>query len=107
MPNRKKIIKEKQNGKINRTAFTPKIPFVIIKTHHLENNKKAGEYMPNNAEIVKITIDDFREIQRYMSVAKEENAMKTYAELKEKYISLKALLNVLGVNLTDIDKIKE
>lgn len=63
--------------------------------------------MPNNAEIVKITIDDFREIQRYMSVAKEENAMKTYAELKEKYISLKALLNVLGVNLTDIDKIKE
>ena len=63
--------------------------------------------MPNNAEIVKTTIDDFREIQRFMFVAKEENATKTYAELKEKYISLKTLLNVLGVNLTDIDKIKE
>lgn len=63
--------------------------------------------MPNNAEIAKTTIDDFREIQRYMQIARDENAVKTYAELKKKYISLKALLNVLGVNLTDIDEIKE
>ncbi len=63
--------------------------------------------MPNNAEIAKTTIDDFREIQRYMTIAKKENATGTYAELKKKYISLKALLNVLGVNLTDIDEIKE
>ena len=63
--------------------------------------------MPYSAEIAKSTIDDFREIQRYMVTAKEENAMRTYAELKEKYISLKALLGVLGVNLTEIDKIKE
>ena len=63
--------------------------------------------MPNNAKIIKTTIDDFREIQRYMFTAKEENATKTYAELKEKYIALKTLLIVLGVNLTDIDKIKE
>ena len=71
------------------------------------SHKKAGDYMPNNAEIIKTTIDDFREIQRYMFMAREENATKTYAELKEKYIALKTLLNVLGVNLTDIDKIKE
>lgn len=63
--------------------------------------------MPNSAEIAKITIDDFREIQKYMVLAKKENATETYAELKEKYISLKALLNVLGVNLTELDKIKE
>lgn len=63
--------------------------------------------MPNNAEIVKITIDDFREIQRFMAIAKEEGATRTYTELKKKYISLKALLNVLGVNLTDIDEMKE
>ena len=63
--------------------------------------------MPNNAEIAKIAIDDFREIQKYMVLAKKENATETYAELKEKYISLKALLNVLGVNLTELDKIKE
>lgn len=63
--------------------------------------------MPNNAEIVRNTIEDFREIQRYMAIAKKENAMETYGELKKKYSSIKALLNVLGVNLTDIDEMKE
>ena len=63
--------------------------------------------MPNNAEIAKTTIDDFREIQKYMVLAKKENATETYAELKEKYISLKALLNFLDVNLTELDMIKE
>ena len=64
--------------------------------------------MPStNLEIAKKAIDDFKEIQRYMAIAKEENAVKTYAELKKKYLSLKAILNVAGVNLTDIDEIKE
>lgn len=42
-----------------------------------------------------------------MLLAKEENATKTYANFKEEYLSLKALLMVTGVNLTEIDKIKE
>lgn len=64
--------------------------------------------MPStNLEITKNAIDDFKEIQRYMILAKKENAAETYAELKEKYLSLKAILNVAGVNLTDIDRIKE
>lgn len=42
-----------------------------------------------------------------MILAKKENAAETYAELKEEYLSLKAILNVAGVNLTDIDRIKE
>ena len=37
----------------------------------------------------------------------KENAVETYAELKSKYLALKALLNVIGVNLIDIDIIKE
>lgn len=63
--------------------------------------------MPTGAEVVKAAIDDFVKIQRYMLLAKKENAAETYAELKEEYLSLKAILNVCGVNLTDIDKIKE
>ena len=64
--------------------------------------------MPStNLEIAKKAIDDFKEIQEYMLVAKEENAEKTYAKLKKKYLSLKAVLTVAGVNLTDIDEIKE
>ena len=65
-----------------------------------------GEEM-NNAEIIKNAMDDFKKIQNYMLIAKEENATKTYITLKDEYLSLKALLTVLGVNLTDIDKIKE
>lgn len=63
--------------------------------------------MPNDLEIAKAAIEDFKKIQKYMILAKEENAEKTYAELKEEYLSLKAILNVAGVNLTDIDKIKD
>lgn len=61
----------------------------------------------NNAEIIKNAMDDFKKIQSYMLVAREEKAVRTYGILKEEYLSLKALLNVLGVNLADIDKIKE
>lgn len=63
--------------------------------------------MPTSAEIVKTAVDDFKKIQKYMILAKEEHAVKTYAELKDEYLSLKAILNVIGVNLADIDKIKE
>lgn len=61
----------------------------------------------NNGEIIQKGIEDFKNIQRHMLIAKEENATKTYASLKDDYISLKTLLNSLGVNMTDIDKIKE
>lgn len=63
--------------------------------------------MPSNAEIAKDTIEQFKKIQRYMVLAKKENATETYAELKSDYLALKALLNVIGVNLIDIDIIKE
>ena len=63
--------------------------------------------MPINLEIVKTTIDDFAKVQRRMILAKKENAPETYADLKEEYISLKALLNIAGVNLNELDKIKE
>lgn len=63
--------------------------------------------MPDGLEITKAAIDDFKEIQEYMALAKKENATETYTKLKRKYLSLKAVLNVAGVNLTDIDEIKE
>lgn len=66
-----------------------------------------GDYVSNDLKIIKAAIDDFKKIQKYMILAKEENAVKTYAELKDEYLSLKAILQVSGVNLADIDKIKE
>lgn len=63
--------------------------------------------MPTGIETTKQVLDDFAKVQRRMMLAKEENATKTYADLKDEYLTLKALLNVSGVNMTDIDKIKE
>lgn len=63
--------------------------------------------MPTGIEVTKVALDDFKKIQRYMLLAKEENATKTYSELKEEYLTIKALLQVSGVNLTEIDRIKE
>ena len=63
--------------------------------------------MPSGIEVIKQALDDFKKIQEYMLSARKENAAETYAKLKKEYLTIKALLNVSGVNLTDIDEIKE
>lgn len=63
--------------------------------------------MPSNGEIIERNINDFQKIQSHMMIARKENATETYESLKNDYLSLKAVLTSLGVNLTDIDKIKE
>ena len=69
--------------------------------------EKVSDNEMNNAEIIKNALDDFETIQEYMLLAKTENAVKTYERMKKKYNSLKTLLNILGINLSEIDKIKE
>ncbi len=72
---------------------------------------KGGENMEvlemSKEEIMKNAMDEFMGIQEYMLLARKENASETYAKLKDRYLALKVLLNSLGVNITDIDKIKE
>lgn len=63
--------------------------------------------MPNSAEIIERSVNDFQKVQRHMKTARKEHACETYEGLKADYKSLKAVLNSLGVNLTDIDEIKE
>ncbi|MDE7479533.1 MAG: hypothetical protein K2M91_16625 [Lachnospiraceae bacterium] len=63
--------------------------------------------MPSGLKITKTALDDFAKVQRRMILAKKENATETYADLKEEYIFLKALLTTAGINLTELDKIKE
>ncbi|MCM1058444.1 MAG: hypothetical protein NC517_12690 [Firmicutes bacterium] len=58
-------------------------------------------------EVTKAALDDFKKIQEYMLLARKENATETYAKLKDEYLTIKALLSVSGVNLAEIDKIKE
>lgn len=63
--------------------------------------------MPSNGEIIERSIHDFIKVQKRMLLARKENAVETYEDLKEDYISLKVILTSLGVNLTMIDKIQE
>ena len=63
--------------------------------------------MPISLEIVERSINDFSRVQKRMLLAKKENAAETYEDLKKEYKTLKALLNVSGVNLTELDEIKE
>lgn len=63
--------------------------------------------MLSGIEVTKQALDDFKKIQEYMLLAKKENAAETYAKMKKEYLTIKTLLNVSGVSLTDIDEIKE
>ena len=63
--------------------------------------------MPNGAEIIERAVNDFQKVQSHMKNARKENATETYEGLKKDYKSIKAVLTSLGVNLTDIDEIKE
>ncbi len=63
--------------------------------------------MLNSAEIIERAVNEFQRVQTHMKNAKRENATQTYEELKKDYKSIKVVLDSLGVNLTDIDEIKE
>ena len=63
--------------------------------------------MPSNGEIVKDVVDQFQKIQAHMKNANKEKAVDSFEGVRDDYLSLKAVLTSLGVNLTDIDKIKE
>ena len=62
--------------------------------------------MPTGVEVAKAALDNFMKIQEYMQLAKKENAIETYAKLKYEYLSLKAIIQVCGLNLTDSDQMK-
>ena len=63
--------------------------------------------MPTGIEVTKQALDDFKKFQEYMKKKKKENAVETYAKLKDEYLTIKALLQISGVNLSELDKIKE
>jgi len=56
-------------------------------------------------EMIKISVEEFSRIQRFMLLADKESDV--YKAMHERYIDLKAILTSSGVNLTEIDRIKE
>ena len=63
--------------------------------------------MPSMSDIVKDSVVEFSRLQNWMLSAKENNDMATYKMMHDRYIELKVILATAGVNITELDKIKE
>lgn len=57
-------------------------------------------------EMLKVSVEEFSRLQRYMMLIKDKESA-AYKAMKERYIDLKVILTASGVNLTEIDRIKE
>ncbi len=51
-------------------------------------------------------VEDFSRIQKYLVLVQDKESA-AYKEIKDRYIELKVILTASGINLTELDKIKE
>ena len=56
-------------------------------------------------EMLKLSIEEFSRIQDYMISCEKDS--EAYKKIKRRYIELKVILSSSGVNLTELDYIKE
>ena len=56
-------------------------------------------------EMIKISIEEFSRLQDYM--LQVEKGSTVYKSMKKRYVELKVFLQIAGVNLTELDIIKE
>ena len=56
-------------------------------------------------EMLKISVEEFSRLQGYMLLVDKES--DAYKSMKVRYVELKVILTSSGVNLTEIDRIKE
>lgn len=56
-------------------------------------------------EMIKISVEEFVQLQNYMLLV--DNDSEAYKVMKIRYSTLKVILTSSGVNLTEIDRIKE
>lgn len=56
-------------------------------------------------EMLKISIEEFDRVQDYMISCEKDS--EVYRKLKRRYTALKVILTASGINLTELDMIKE
>jgi len=61
--------------------------------------------MPGEKEMIQRNIEEFSRLQDYMIDSDKES--NSYKKMKKRYIELKVILTASGINLTEIDYIKE
>ncbi len=61
--------------------------------------------MPNGAEIIRDSINEFSRVQNWMLIVEDKNST-LYQSMYDRYTELKMTLISLGVNLAKFDKIE-
>lgn len=56
-------------------------------------------------EMLKISIEEFSRVQDWIQMAEKDS--QVYESLRKRYIDLKVILTASGINLTELDRIKE
>nr|WP_305139269.1 hypothetical protein [uncultured Schaedlerella sp.] len=56
-------------------------------------------------EMLKISVEEFSRLQDYMIDSEKESA--AYKKMKRRYIELKVILTASGINISELDFIKE
>lgn len=75
---------------------------IIVNSNYLI--KKDGDYMTEK-ELMQKNVEEFVQLQSYMLLADKDT--EVYKAMKVRYNTLKVILTSSGVNLTEIDRIKE
>jgi hypothetical protein len=61
--------------------------------------------MPSAADVIKDYVTEFSRLQNWMLQAKDNPEL--YNSMHDRYIELKVTLTSLGVNISELDKIKD
>lgn len=56
-------------------------------------------------EMLKLSVEEFSRLQDYMVSCEKDS--EAYRKMKRRYIELKVILSTSGVNLTELDYIRE
>lgn len=58
-----------------------------------------------DGEMLKLSVEEFSRLQQYMLLSEKDS--EAYKRMKIRYIELKVILSSSGVNLSELDMIKE
>ena len=80
----------------------------------ITNNRHIYEKAVENMEVMEMAekeqmqknVEEFDRLQRFMALVDDKESA-VYKAMKERYITLKVILTASGINLTELDRIKE
>lgn len=63
-------------------------------------------YQMTEKEQLQKNVEEFDRLQRFMLLVDDKDSA-VYQAMKERYITLKVILTASGINLTELDRVKE